>query len=135
MTGGGNRLEGTAWWSKGFAVAPARTGRRRAGGPDAAGPTCWEPVVLASVVAVVLPLVRTRAAEGFGEGSRAIGSAGLLTGLLASDLMVLQVVMMARNPVGGRAWGHDPARPPPPLGPASPRFWLMLAHVARSSRR
>lgn len=103
---------------------PAPRGRPGFGWADLLGP-----VGLASVVAVVCLWVRNEGAQGFGEGSRAIGSAGLLTGLLASDLMVLQVVMMARIPWVERAWGHDLlARRHRWVGFAS--FWLMLAHVA-----
>jgi len=41
------------------------------------------------------------------SGEKILGSLGLLTGLLAADLMLLQVVLMARIPWIERAWGHD----------------------------
>jgi predicted ferric reductase len=55
-------------------------------------------------------------------------SLGLLTGLLSADLMLLQVVLLARIPWVERAWGHDVlVRRHGWLGFAS--FALMLAHV------
>ena len=36
-----------------------------------------------------------------------LASAGLLTGLLSADLLLLQVVLLARIPWVERAWGHD----------------------------
>jgi predicted ferric reductase len=57
-----------------------------------------------------------------------LGSLGLLTGLLASVLLLFQCVMLARIPWVERAWGHDLlARRHRWIGLAS--FWLMLAHV------
>lgn len=59
---------------------------------------------------------------------RAMGSLGLLTGLLAIDLMILQVVLLARIPWVERSWGHDLlTRRHRWIGFAS--FWLMIAHV------
>jgi len=58
----------------------------------------------------------------------ALGSLGLLTGLVASDLLLIQVVMLARIPWVERAWGHDLlARRHKWIGYAS--FWLMIAHI------
>lgn len=55
-------------------------------------------------------------------------SLGKLTGLLASNLMLLQVLMMARIPWVERAWGHDLlTRRHRLVGFAS--FWLMLLHI------
>ena len=102
---------------------PARLRASRFGWADLLGPAG-----IGSVVAVVCLWVRNEGAQSFDDGSRVIGSAGLLTGLLASDLMVLQVVMMARIPWVERAWGHDLlARRHRWVGFAS--FWLMVAHV------
>jgi predicted ferric reductase len=109
--------------SRGRHDGPARRSGLRFGWADLLGP-----VGVASVVAVVCLWVRNEGAQTFDEGSRVIGSAGLLTGLLASDLMVLQVVMMARIPWVERAWGHDLlARRHRWVGFAS--FWLMVMHV------
>jgi predicted ferric reductase len=53
----------------------------------------------------------------------------LPTGLLASNLMLLQVLMLARIPLIERAWGHDLlARRHRLAGFAS--FWLIIAHIA-----
>lgn len=53
----------------------------------------------------------------------------LPTGLLASNLMLLQVLMVARIPIVERAWGHDLlVRRHRLAGFVS--FWLMIAHVA-----
>lgn len=59
----------------------------------------------------------------------AIESQSLLTGLLATCLMSLQVLYMARIPWVEQSWGHDVlARRHRLLGFWS--FWLMMAHVA-----
>jgi predicted ferric reductase len=58
----------------------------------------------------------------------ALGSLALLTGLLASDLLILVVVLLARIPWVERAWGHEVlTRRHRWIGFAS--FWLMMAHV------
>ncbi|WP_369371675.1 ferric reductase-like transmembrane domain-containing protein [Promicromonospora sp. Populi] len=58
----------------------------------------------------------------------AIGSQALLTGLLSSNLMVLQVFFLARIPWVEQSWGHDVlARRHRQVGYWS--FWLMIAHV------
>lgn len=55
----------------------------------------------------------------------------LPTGLLASNLMLLQVLMVARIPIIERAWGHDLlARRHRLAGFAS--FWLMITHITLS---
>ncbi|MFD0591227.1 ferric reductase-like transmembrane domain-containing protein [Catellatospora coxensis] len=56
-------------------------------------------------------------------------TAARLTGLVAADLLLLQVLAMARVPWVERAWGQDRlARIHRLLGFTS--FWLMAAHVA-----
>lgn len=56
------------------------------------------------------------------------GSASLLAGLLASNLMVIQVLMVARIPVIEQAWGQDTlTRRHRLFGYVS--FWLMVGHV------
>ncbi|WP_239165132.1 ferredoxin reductase family protein [Actinoplanes palleronii] len=55
-------------------------------------------------------------------------SAGRLTGLVASDLLLLQVLLMARIPWVERSYGQDRlARRHRLVGFVS--FWLMLAHI------
>jgi predicted ferric reductase len=58
----------------------------------------------------------------------ALGSLASLAGLLASDLMLLQVVMLARIPQVERAWGHDLLARRHKLM-AYWSFWLMMAHI------
>jgi predicted ferric reductase len=60
---------------------------------------------------------------------RAVGSLGLLTGLISWHLMILQVLLLARIPWVERAWGHDLLTHRHRwVGFAS--FWFMIAHVA-----
>jgi predicted ferric reductase len=62
---------------------------------------------------------------GLGEPALTLGR---LTGLLASDLLLVQVLLMARIPWWERAWGQDTlARRHRLAGFAS--FWLMMLHV------
>ena len=64
-----------------------------------------------------------------GGASAALTSLGRLTGLVASDLLLVQVLLMARVPVLERAWGQDElARLHRLVGFGS--FTLMLAHIA-----
>jgi len=60
--------------------------------------------------------------------SMAMDSLGLYTGLMASNLMILQVFYLARIPWVEQSWGHDVlAHRHRLLGLWS--FWLMIAHV------
>ncbi|MHA6758303.1 ferredoxin reductase family protein [Streptacidiphilus sp. PAMC 29251] len=87
------------------------------------------PAAIASVVAVVCLWLLDQGLLSLTTVDTAIGSLGLLSGLVASDLMLLQMVLMARIPWVERAWGHDLlTRRHRWIGFAS--FWLMLAHVA-----
>src|ERR1700712_3390715 len=66
--------------------------------------------------------------QGLGGGPEAISAVGRLTGLLASDLLLLQVLLMARVPLVERAFGQDRlARWHRWTGFTS--FHLMIAHV------
>jgi predicted ferric reductase len=63
-----------------------------------------------------------------GGAAAALTSLGRLTGLIASDLLLVQVLLMARVPVLERAWGQDElARVHRLVGFTS--FNLMLAHI------
>ncbi|KUL23336.1 ferredoxin reductase family protein [Actinoplanes awajinensis] len=63
-----------------------------------------------------------------GGGAEAVSAAGRLTGLLASDLLLLQVLLMARIPLVERAFGQDRlARWHRWAGFTS--FWLMVVHI------
>src|SRR3954470_24453688 len=63
-----------------------------------------------------------------GGGADAVSALGRLTGLWASDLLLLQVLLMARIPMVERAFGQDRlARWHRWAGFSS--FWLMIAHI------
>ena len=63
-----------------------------------------------------------------GGGPAALSAAGRLAGLWASDLLLLQVLLMARIPMVERAFGQDRlARWHRWTGFSS--FWLMVAHI------
>src|SRR3954454_10362896 len=63
-----------------------------------------------------------------GLSSELLMGTGRLTGLWAADLLLLQVLLMARIPVVERAFGQDRlARWHRWVGFTS--FWLMLAHI------
>ena len=66
--------------------------------------------------------------DSAGGGARAVSALGRLTGLWASDLLLLQVLLMARIPLVERAFGQDRlARWHRWTGFTS--FWLMVAHI------
>lgn len=86
------------------------------------------PAAIASVVAVVFLWIRNQGLLSLTTVDTAVGSLGLLTGLVSADLMLLQVVLLARIPWVERSWGHDLlTRRHRWIGFAS--FWLMMAHV------
>ena len=63
-----------------------------------------------------------------GGGAEALISAGRLTGLVSANLLLYQVLLMARVPLFERAFGHDAlTRAHRLTGFWS--FWLFLAHV------
>ncbi|MGW1208103.1 ferredoxin reductase family protein [Streptomyces sp. NPDC002499] len=100
-----------------------RRGSLRFGLADLLGPAA-----IASVVAVVFIWILNQGLLSLTTVDTAIGSLGLLTGLVSADLMVLQVVLLARIPWVERSWGHDLlTRRHRWIGFAS--FWLMTAHV------
>ncbi|WOX13908.1 ferric reductase-like transmembrane domain-containing protein [Streptomyces sp. N50] len=102
--------------------APPRRGRFTLADPLGA-------LAILSVVAVVALWVMNQGGPlSLTASDRATGSLGLLAGLLASDLMILQVLLLARIPWVERSWGHDLlTRRHRLIGFAS--FWLMTAHV------
>jgi predicted ferric reductase len=87
------------------------------------------PIAVASVVVVVCMWLRTGGWQQSIAGvDGALGSLGLLTGLVSADLMIVQVIALARIPWVERAWGHDLlTHRHRTLGYWS--FWLMLLHV------
>lgn len=64
-----------------------------------------------------------------GGGAAAWTSLGRLAGLAASDLLLLQVILMARVPLFERAFGHDTLTRAHRLT-GFWAFWLLLAHIA-----
>jgi predicted ferric reductase len=87
------------------------------------------PVGAASVVVVICMWLRTGGWQTTTAGfDSALGSLGLLTGLVSADLMILQVIVLARIPWVEKAWGHDLlTHRHRTLGYWS--FWLMIGHV------
>ena len=106
------------------AVARRRPDALRFGWADLLGP-----IGIAAVVIVVCMWLRTGGIQtAVSSVNGALSSLGLLTGLVASVLMILQVVVVARIPWVERAWGHDLlTHRHRTLGYWS--FWLMVAHV------
>jgi len=91
---------------------------------DLAGSVGW-----LSLLAVVALWVSNRGVQQLvGGGPDAVSSLGRLTGLVASDLLLIQVLLMARVPLVERAFGQDRlARWHRWTGFTS--FYLMLAHI------
>ena len=90
---------------------------------DAAGLLAW-----ASLLVVVALWVSHSGLQGLSGADGWLTGTGRLAGLLASDLMLLQILMMARIPAVERSYGQDElARRHRLLGFTS--FHLMLAHV------
>lgn len=85
-------------------------------------------LAIASVAAVVTLWISNGGIQDLSLGPIGTDAVGRLTGLLASDLMLLQVLLMARIPWVERAWGHDVlARRHRLFGFLS--FWFMIAHI------
>jgi predicted ferric reductase len=81
-----------------------------------------------SVVIVVGLWLHNRGLQSLAGGDGPAVSVGRLTGLVAADLLLLQVLLMARIPWVERSYGQDKlARTHRLVGFTS--FWLMLAHV------
>jgi predicted ferric reductase len=108
MTGPGRRITAgipSRWWR------------------DAAGSAAILSVV--AVIALWLANGGARNLQGLGEPATSLGR---LTGLVASDLLLIQVLLMARIPWVERSYGQDLlARRHRLIGFLS--FWLMIAHV------
>src|SRR5690349_2274448 len=96
-------------------------------------PGWWADAGGAVAAASLLVVTALWAANGgvdqvLGGGADALSAAGRLTGLVSSDLLLLQVLLMARVPLVERAFGQDRlARWHRWTGFSS--FSLMLAHV------
>jgi len=113
-------------------TAPARpnqehTSLRRAGAPrwwrDACGAATW-----LSLLAVVALWTTGHGVQDLGSLGTGLTSVGRLSGLLSSDLLLLQVLLMARIPAVEKAYGQDElARRHRVVGFTS--FTLMVAHI------
>jgi predicted ferric reductase len=106
----------------------APVGLRPAPGPprwwrDTAGALTW-----ASMLVVVALWVSGGGGQDLGSAAAGITSLGRLTGVVAADLLVVQVLLMARIPMVERSYGQDElARRHRLVGFTS--FNLMVAHV------
>jgi predicted ferric reductase len=91
----------------------------------------WYPDAAASAAGVSLLVVAALWLSNGGWSQLAtdpLDSTGRLTGLFAADLLLLQVLLMARIPLAERAFGQDRlARWHRWTGFSS--FWLMVAHI------
>ena len=109
------------------ADAPAGLGIRAR--RDAVTRTTSLALVWAALLWLTLLWEREGGLQDLGGWSDALLSTGRLTGLVASALLLVQVLMMARIPVLERAWGQDRlARLHRLVGFTS--FNLMLTHIA-----
>jgi predicted ferric reductase len=109
------------------ADAPPRTVRRRTVPrwyPDAGGSAAG-----VSLLIVAALWVSNGGMQDLGaSGADSLSSIGRLTGLFSADLLLLQVLLMARIPLAERAFGQDRlARWHRWTGFTS--FWLMVAHI------
>jgi len=86
------------------------------------------PLAIATVVVAVFFWLFQEGLASLTTVDTGLGSLASLTGLLASDLMLLQVVMLARIPRVELAWGHDLLARRHKLM-AYWSFWLMMAHI------
>ena len=118
------------------AAAPANaraTAARRSVPPLPASPRWWRDAAGAltwlSVLVVTALWVSNGGLADLTSTAGALKATGRLTGLISADLLLLQVLMMARVPFVERAYGQDDlARRHRLVGFGS--FMLMLAHIA-----
>jgi len=90
---------------------------------DACGVFVWS-----TMLVVVALWVAGGGVQGLTQGGAALTSVGRLTGLVASDLLLIQVLLMARIPVVEKTYGQDElARRHRWVGFSS--FNLMLVHI------
>lgn len=102
---------------------PSARHRRLAWIGDAVGT-----LAIASVVVVALLWLAGGNINTFGQVGGTMTALGRLTGLLSSDFLLLQVLLMARIPWVEQVWGHgELARKHRWLGFTS--FWMMCLHI------
>lgn len=103
---------------------PSSRHRRLAWIGDAVGTLA----IATGVIVVLLWLAGGNVSE-FGQVGGTMTALGRLTGLLSSDFLLLQVMLMARIPWVEQVWGHGVlARKHRWLGFTS--FWMMIVHIA-----
>ncbi|MER7279123.1 ferredoxin reductase family protein [Dactylosporangium sp. NPDC000244] len=112
-------------------IGPPAAGRVRLAGRRRPPPPPprhgWRAVAWAAAAASVLAVLALWASDG-GYREEPLTALGRVTGLVGSDLLVLQVLLMARIPWVERGFGQDAlARSHRLAGFGS--CWLMLAHV------
>ena len=105
-----------------FRPAPPRVRRLRVVGVVVGAMT-----IASVVVVVVLWLVQGSVRDSGTDGGTATAF-GRLTGLLAADLLLIQVLLMARIPWVEQVWGQDELTHRHRLVGFS-SFWLMCVHV------
>lgn len=104
-------------------LAPRRPRPTTPAQRDAVGVATW-----LSMLVVVSLWVAGGGVGELGSTSTAVTSLGRLTGLVASNLLLIQVLLMARIPIVERVYGQDElARRHRLVGFWS--FWLMVAHI------
>ncbi|MCW2777793.1 MAG: oxidoreductase [Frankiales bacterium] len=112
-------------------TAPRLQGAPRRPAPSTPGwwrSSTKDALAVSLLLVTVLWAVPHGVADLGGGASAALTSLGRLTGLVASDLLLVQVLLMARVPAIERAWGQDElARLHRLVGFGS--FTLMLAHI------
>jgi len=116
-----------------YAAPPQSSGPGRAALGPPATPRWWADVAgvaawMSLLVVTALWVSNRGLQQVTGGGPDAVSAVGRLTGLLASDLLLVQVLLMARVPLVERAFGQDRlARWHRWTGFSS--FHLMVAHV------
>ncbi|WP_245819505.1 ferredoxin reductase family protein [Rhodococcoides yunnanense] len=117
----------------GAAPFPSPPASQVATSPPAAVPRWWRDASAATFWLVLLFVTALWVAGGgvdqlFGDASSSLTSAGRLTGLIASALLLVQVFLMARVPIIESAWGQgELTRLHRWVGFTS--FTLMLGHI------
>jgi predicted ferric reductase len=85
-------------------------------------------MTIASIVVVIVLWLVHGNVRDFGTDGGTITALGRLTGLLAADLLLIQVLLMARIPWVEQVWGQDElTRRHRLVGFSS--FWLMCIHI------
>jgi predicted ferric reductase len=116
------------------AAVPGRPAHNQAAGPQRRPmtPAWWRDAIVlatwANVLVVVALWLRGGGATDLDSATQAYLSLGRITGLAAADLLLIQVLLMARLPMVERVYGQDElARRHRLVGCTS--FFLMVGHI------